>query len=139
MANRSDERLKRDLELPEAPGQRLFVTASGDLRTLEGKTNLRSAIRRRVVTLRRAMSHRPEYGGDLPLFIEDANSPSVRGEMSVSIRRNMLRDGRLSDASAEVSLGDPVNPINDFAVTVDLTIQVRDDDESEGISLELEG
>lgn len=133
-----DERLLRDLELPEAPGQRLFVTASGDVRALEGKANVRSAVRRRVVTLQGAMVHRPSYGGNLPLYIEDANSQTVRSQMSVDLRRNVLRDSRLEDASAEVSLGDPSNPINSFAVTVDLSIRVRDDEQAEGITLELE-
>lgn len=131
-------RLKTDLELPEAPNGRLFVTASGDLRTMEDKLNLHSAMRRRTVTTQGGMTHRPLYGGDLMLHVEDVNSPDVRRQMSVEIRRNLLRDPRIEAAKAPVSAGAPSSPLNSFAVTVDISVRIRDDQQDEGFALVLE-
>ena len=131
MATSDERRFGRDLLLPESAESATRITPTGDLRTIAGRANLKQAHRLRAITLRGSLVHRNAYGGDLPRFVEEPNTTTTRSRISESLRRNALRDTRITDVSASVSLGTPQDPDNDFAATVRMSIQPRDEENTD--------
>jgi hypothetical protein len=128
MATSDERRFGRDLLLPESADGATRITPTGDLRTVAGRENLKYAHRLRAITLRSSLVHRNEYGGDVPRFIEDLNTPTTRSRLAESLRKNALRDTRITDAAASVAAGTPADQTNDFAATVRMSIQPRGED-----------
>lgn len=134
MISTDETRFGRDLALTEDPDAAIRPTITGDLPTLAGRANLKAAIRRRAVTVRGQLVHRGEYGGDLPLYIETANSPAGRATLGATLRRNLLRDDRLSEVKLAVASGRPSDSRASSSVTITATLTARGDDSAEQIT-----
>lgn len=135
MATAIDElRFGRDLNLPESADDALALTVTGDVQSVAGRENLRKAVRCRAVTVQGELVHRPEYGGDLPLYVERASTPAGRAALANALRRGAFRDDRLKDVAVEVSTGTPADSTAEDAVTIAMTITARTEDVAEQIT-----
>lgn len=132
-----ERRLGRDLALPLTADDELEVTATGDILSVAGRANLRRAVRRRVLTAPGTLLHRPDYGAGLVEHLELSSSPARRSGMANAIRRNLLRDARLSEARARVSPALPGTPGRAAAVTVELSVELRHDQSRQDLSLDV--
>lgn len=132
----SERRFLRDLELPGADDE-LRVTASGDLRSIAGLENLKASVRRCAVTSPGRLLHRPDFGGGLPLSIETPLRPSDLATLQNRVRRALLRDSRVEDASVRTTRGLP-GESRAAALTVELAVRPRggEDDLSLAITVE---
>lgn len=130
-----ERRLLRDLDLPITVDDTLTPTSTGDLPGSAGRSNLRQAVRRRVLTSPGTLLWRPEYGGGLVDVVEAAATPGARAGLANAIRRNLLRDPRLSGATARVTLGVPGQASRAASVTVDLSITLRHDRSNQDLTL----
>ena len=93
----------RDLWLPDDTDGALRVTVTGDIATVEGLENAERAIRRCVLVEPGAVLHRPNYGAGLTSFVSLPNSPNTRARAANAIRRAVLQDDRVQEASVSVS------------------------------------
>ncbi len=134
MASNDETRFGRDLECPDDPDAAISPTVTGDLPTLAGRANLKAAVRRRLVTSPGQLVHRSTYGGGLLDLVETANTPAGRATLAANLRRNLLRDDRLSDVSVGVASGVP-SGARAGAVTITTTITARGDDAAEQITV----
>lgn len=126
----TEDRFFVDLELPVDEGEDFATTTSGDLAVVAGRPNLDEAVRRRAVTAPGTMTHRPAYGGGLPLFVERLDSSAARSELATQLRRSVLQDPRVADASVRVISGAPGAPDRPNAVTVEFGVRARSDAEA---------
>jgi len=129
-------RFGTDLRLSETEDEILQVTASGDIPSQSGRENLRSAIRRRILTAPGELVHRPEYGCGLLLYLERPLTPAVRSQLANAIRSNILRDSRVRDVKVAVVAGLPDDPTASQAVTVTLSYRPADDIETDTMTVE---
>lgn len=129
----NQERFGTDLEMPTKAGASLPKTATGDLRLISGYANLRQAVIRRAMTVPGSLIHRPEYGGGLPLYIEQAGTLAGRSRMSNALRQNAQADERIARAKVVVQagvVGEAGEVLSKRGATARIEIQVRDDAET---------
>ena len=133
----TEDRFFVDLDLPEGD-EDLAMSSSGDLLTVSGRDNLARALRRRAVTAPRTITHRPSYGGGLPLFVEALDSAPNRSELANRLRESLFEDPRVGEATVRVASGAPGAPFRPNAVTVELAVRARSDEEAFRIVVALE-
>lgn len=127
--------LGTDLLVPPDPDGALLITASGDLALVAGRPNLHAALRRRMGSAAGEMTHRPEYGAGITAFVELPTTPGNLARAGSQIRRNLLRDPRLSEVTVAISRGLPGETTpTEHAVTVGLTIRARHADLDETLT-----
>lgn len=131
-----ERRLGTDIHVPLDEDDEVLVTTSGDLPVDTGRANLHEAIRRRVLTLPSAIVFRSAYGAGVASFVEAAGSPAKRAQLENQIRRNLLADVRLSDATVDAARGTTEDP-SAAATTVTISIKVRKDSQAETLSLSI--
>lgn len=134
------QRFGRDIYLPDAPGDTLGVTATGDLLLVDGRANARAALRRRLVVSPGTLIHQPDYGVGLLDALELPNTSALRTQLSTGARRNLLADDRVAEATVGVSLGAPDGTQSASAMTVQLRVTWKADQrQAETLTLELHG
>jgi phage baseplate assembly protein W len=129
----NEKRFGTDLEMPTKAGAALPKTATGDLRLISGYANLRQAVIRRAMAVPGSMIHRPDYGGGMPLYIEQAGTPGGRSRMSNALKQNAQEDERIARARVVVQagvVGGAGEVLSKRGATARIEIQVRDDDET---------
>lgn len=132
-------RLKTDIAVPADADTELAVTASGDLVLVSGRSNLYVAMKRRLAAFPGSLIHQPEYGAGILSWLERTNTPGERARLATAIRRNVLRDSRVSDATVQANLGTPTDSTVPDALTVELEVTVRHDRRSENITASFQG
>lgn len=128
MPTLDDERFGVDIDLSGDPEAPIPVTPSGDLTLIRGRANLRAALARNCVVAPGELLHRPEYGGGLALAVETIGSPPARATVANRLRRALLADPRIRDASVGVSLDDDV-------ILVEVAARVAGDQGAESFTL----
>jgi hypothetical protein len=124
-------RLGRDLDVPLDEDESIRVTPTGDLPTLAGRPNVHAAQRRRALVAPGSLVHRAEYGGGLVLEISQPGTLTRYSQIANRLRRNALRDPRISEARVEVSGGPPAD------LLVGCAIRIRGDETDEQFDLSL--
>ncbi len=132
-----ERRLLRDLVLPGVE-QDVQVTTSGDWPSLAGRPNLHAAHRRRAVTTSGELVHQPNYGAGLLLHLEELGSLTNRTQMTVDVRQNALRDPRLEEITVVAFLGTADDPGRVEAVTIQLDLRPRGEEESDVVTVVVE-
>jgi len=132
-----ERHLLRDLVLPGVEDD-VQVTTSGDWPSLAGRQNLHAAHRRRAVTTSGELVHQPDYGAGLLLFLEDLGSLTTRTQMTVDVRQNALRDDRLEEITVVAFLGTASDPDRVEAVTIELDLRPRGEEESDVVTVVVE-
>lgn len=132
-----ERRLFRDLVLPGV-GDDVQVTTSGDWPSLAGRQNLHAAHQRRAVATSGELVHRPDYGAGLLLHLEDIGSLTTRTQMTVDVRQNALRDDRLEEITVVAFLGTAEDPDRVEAVTIQLDLRPRGEEESDVVTVVVE-
>lgn len=96
-------RLGTDVELPLDPDDDIPLTNTGDMQTVTGVANLQLALPRRCCVSPGTLVHRPDFGGGL---VDQVSAPTTldrRASIASNIRRNLLRDPRVSESRVSVS------------------------------------
>lgn len=132
-----ERRLGVDLDLPLDPDETILQSPSGDLPLLSGRPNLHQAVRRRTITGEGALLFRPAYGAGVISYVEAAGNPNTRARLVNALRRNLLADPRLADASVVATPGTADDP-KAAAVTLDMAITVRKDPAADNLTLVVE-
>lgn len=96
-------RLGTDVALPLDPDGDIALTNTGDLATVTGVANLQTALPRRCCVSPGTLVHRPDFGGGLIDQVSAPVSIDKRSAIASDLRRNLLRDARLSEARVAVS------------------------------------
>ncbi len=112
------------------------VTPTGDLPMDTGRANLHEAIRRRIQTLPGAILFRPTYGAGVVSFVEAVGTPAARAALENQIRRNLLEDDRVSDASADAAAG-TTSDERAASTTLSVSIKAKKDSQSDTLSLSI--
>lgn len=123
-------RLGTDLDFPVDAAGVVRVTIAGDLPTVSGRANLVNALSRRLATEPGALVYRPTYGCGVLSYLGAPNSPGSRADLATKVRANLLRDTRLKDVVATVEQGTPSDAAMLIAITVSLSLTLRDDSQS---------
>lgn len=119
-------RLGVDVDIPVDPDGAITPTPTGDIPLLSGRSALDRGLLRRIVTEPGAMIYRPGFGVGALTWLGAANSPVERARLGAAVRRNLLADPRIVDASVTVA---PQTDATDSPV-VTVAIQLRDDTRS---------
>lgn len=124
MSTLDDERFGVDLDLTGDPDANIRVTPSGDIPLIRGRSNLRAALVRMCTVEPGDLVHRPAFGGGLPGFVETLDSPRRRATLANQLRRSLLADARVREASVAVSL-------DGEDIVVEVSIKVAGDQAAE--------
>lgn len=106
----------------------LTLSAAGQITTQAGLDNLRTAITRRLTTLRGQHPFHPDYGSLVPLHVGELMDAGRARLIVVDARRAIMRDPRVEDCSVNVDwkheilsldiLITPIAPGSPFRMTV---------------------
>ena len=110
-------------DLDQRPFSDLRTTATGDARTVTGRERLEQAIRRRLVTGRGELLHRPGYGCGIMQQLERLNTPDARALLAVQVRAQILQDPDVKAAVVLVRAGVPGDTSRPNAITVEARVQ----------------
>ncbi|MCI0346434.1 MAG: GPW/gp25 family protein [Chloroflexi bacterium] len=139
MSSAVDEaRFGRDLEVELDPEGGIRVTPTGDLPSVGGRDNLHAALRARALTSPSELLHRPDYGAGVLDQLEHPNTPTRRAQLANALRRNLLRDGRVTDVRASVSLGTPADSARGEATSIELRVTPRGETQSSSFTFSAE-
>lgn len=97
-----------------------IATASGDLGTDSGDTNLSNALFRRLITSKGAIIHRPNYGVGIKDFQNGLNTLSKQREIALLIGEQFPLDPRVQSVDG-VSVNVDVNNPDRTTITVKIT------------------
>ena len=114
-----------DLAIPDNADDDALVTPSGDLALASGRDALRRGLRRRVLASPGDLIHRPTFGAGVVDFLETALTLGRTSELGNRVRRQALQDVRVADARLVTSLGLPGDTRAPNAVTLELTVRLR--------------
>ncbi len=95
-------------------------SATGDLDTIDGLSNLKEALIRRVLTQPGSIIHRPDYGVGLKNYLNGLNSISTQQKLALKIQEQVEKDERV-----EQFLGLRVEESEAIEGKVVLTIRVK--------------
>lgn len=116
-------RLGTDIAIPRDPAGVILPGPTGDLPLVTGVDALRADIERGLLTEPGAMVYRPTFGAGAAGRLGTPNSPTERGRFAASVRRTLLQDPRLKDATVTVLALDGASD----GVTVRADVLTRDE------------
>ena len=127
------DRFLTDIAMPRSPAGELRATPTGDLKLSAGRDNAAQALERRVLVGQGTLLHRSDYGAGLKMAIERSTSPTERAQQAARIQRQMARDERVVASESTVSLSTDA----DSRVVVDLSVQLKGDDDTQTLSIDI--
>lgn len=95
----------------------LLESASGDLETITGLTNLQQALFHRLITIRGSLIHRPEYGVGIKQYQNAVGSLATQRKIAAEIDEQFRQDFRVQDVLS-VNIVQDKNESGKFTVTV---------------------
>lgn len=72
-------------------------TATGDIATMAGVTNLQRAIGRRLAAMPGSVLHRPAYGAGLPEFLNQPGTPAKQQQLINRVKQHVIKERRVAE------------------------------------------
>ena len=107
-----------DIQLPIHEFSPFDTSATGDLVGLTDLELLKHRVEMLCLTVQGEVHHRPNWGGDLPTYLEGLDSPQARAELQAALRRQVRRLMGVADASVVVTSDYPYTRIEVNVKTV---------------------
>lgn len=121
------DRFGTDILLPTDPEADIAIGPTGDLVLVAGSANVSAALQRRTLTTPGELLFRPPYGAGIEDHLSRPSTPPRRAQIATLVRRNLLDDPRVSDATVTVAAGTPSDTSRPQAVTIGISARLKDD------------